>query len=132
MFLKKNDIIPLRDLNRGWWTEVSDNPYFVIAEENPAIILPFKEKYPTFSNNPFLTLNKLIIEISETICKCPALEIVFSGQYLKCYLDKPGLTTEDLKSYERIFDSEGTLELHGQRPYLLFINEDLTGVDLIE
>lgn len=128
-----DDIIPLSSFCQKDWFEVSENPYLAIAEDNPVIILLFKENYsPVISQNPLINLKKLITEISERVCKCPALEIVFSNQYLKCYLDKPGLTINDLKEYENIFDMQGTLELHGQRPYLLFINENISAGDLID
>lgn len=63
-------------------------------------------------------------EIFEKVCKCPVFEFVISDKYLKMYLDKQGLTTSDLETYESIFknEGEGTLELHAQRPYLLFVN----------
>lgn len=72
---------------------------------------------------PFISTIK---EIAENICTCPALEFVISTQYMKCYLDKPGLKVVDLVDYEDILQAPGKaeLELHPQRPYLLFINED--------
>ena len=35
----------------------------------------------------------------------------------------------DLKEYEKLFDAKGSLELHSQRPYLLFINDDFRGLE---
>lgn len=70
---------------------------------------------------PFLcTIEKM----AQEICSCPSLEFVISPQYLKCYLDKAGLKVSDLSGYEKIFGAEGQgeLELHPQRPYLLFLN----------
>lgn len=69
-------------------------------------------------------------EIFEKVCKCPVFEFVVSDKYIKIYLDKQGLTTEDLNAYEEIFQlkGEGTLELHPQRPYLLFVNTNIEEV----
>lgn len=63
-------------------------------------------------------------EIFDKVCKCPVFEFVLTDKYLKMYLDKQGLTTKDLETYESIFkeEGEGTIELHAQRPYLLFVN----------
>lgn len=71
---------------------------------------------------PFLLI---IEEFAEKICTCPSLEYVMSKQYIKCFLDKPGLKIEDLQKYEEILQTNGLaeLEMHPQRPYLLFINE---------
>lgn len=63
--------------------------------------------------------------LADNICRCPALEFVISAHYLKFYLDKPGLKLEDLQKVETLFDNKCTLELGVQRPYLLFINENL-------
>ena len=69
----------------------------------------------------------VIEDFAEQICTCPALEFVLSTQYVKCFLDKPGLRVENLIEYERILKAEGKgeLELHPQRPYLLFINDEV-------
>ena len=94
--------------------------------ENPALIINtnnFKSDQFEFSPT-FEVLDKVITYAAENICKCPALEIAFSSQYIKCYLDKPGITTEDISKYEEMFLLRGTLELFGQRPYLLLINDD--------
>ena len=70
---------------------------------------------------PFL---KTIEDFAEKICTCPSLEFVITGQYMKCFLDKPGLRVEDLNHYEEILNAKGKgeLELHPQRAYLFFIN----------
>ena len=68
---------------------------------------------------PFL---KTIEDFAEKICTCPSLEFIISPQYLKCFLD-------NLREYEEVLgaEGEGELELHPQRPYLLFINENSEG-----
>ena len=94
--------------------------------ENPALIIDthvFKSDVHTFSTT-FQVLDDTINYIANKICRCPALEIVFSNQYIKCYLDKPGITLDDIRKYEEIFRLKGTLELFGQRPYLLLINDN--------
>lgn len=75
-------------------------------------------------SNVFKVLHEAIEYAANNICKCPALEIVFSDQYIKCYLDKPGITLDDIEKYEKMFNLKGTLELFGQRPYLLLINDN--------
>lgn len=94
--------------------------------ENPALIINTNSfKSDQFEYSPtFEILDKVITYAAENICKCPALEIAFSSQYIKCYLDKPGITTDDVAKYEQMFGLRGTLELFGQRPYLLLINDD--------
>lgn len=76
--------------------------------------------------NIFYPFMKIINEFSEHICKCPSLEYVVSAQYIKCFLDKAGIKISDLKKYEEILEAKekGELEMHPQRPYLLFINEN--------
>ena len=76
----------------------------------------------------FYNFLSIIKEMSVEICQCPALEYVVSSQYVKCYLDKTGLNIEDLVKYEKILKAEakGELEMHPQRPYMLFINEEIT------
>lgn len=96
---------------------VGENPMLIINTNN------FKADQFEFSTD-FQLLDDIITYAADNICKCPALEIVFSNKYIKCYLDKPGITLEDVFKYEKMFGLKGTLELFGQRPYLLLINDD--------
>ena len=73
--------------------------------------------------NVFKPFLETIKEFADNICTCPSLEFVISELYIKCFLDKPNLGVSDLKKYEDILEAEGGLELHPQRPYLLFVNE---------
>ena len=75
-------------------------------------------------DNMFYPFMDIIEEIAKEVCTCPSLEFVISSQYIKCFLDKPGLKVSDLSKYEEVFkaNGQGELELHPQRPYLLFIN----------
>lgn len=77
--------------------------------------------------NVFYLFMSLIKEMADKICTCPSLEFVVSKEYIKCFLDKPGITINDLKKYEEILDAEdkAVLDFHPQRPYLLFINENM-------
>ena len=77
-------------------------------------------------DNLFYLFMLTISDFSEKVCKCPSLEFVISPQYIKCFLDKPGLTIDALSDYEDVLEAKGKaeLELHPQRAYLLFINED--------
>ena len=77
-------------------------------------------------DNIFYPFMNVITQFAEEICACPSLEFVISELYLKCFLDKPGIGVDDLKKYEEILNAEGKggLELHPQRPYLLFVNEE--------
>lgn len=69
----------------------------------------------------------IITSFAQKICTCPSLEFIVAKEYIKCFLDKPGLKISDLKTYEDILGvkGKGELELHPQRPYLLFINENI-------
>lgn len=127
----EQEILLVSSLNAELFNSVTDDALLMCVEDKLNLVLPFRKSGVniSISNDSFINLRFLIQKISDTICKCPALEIVFSNQYLKCYLDKPGLTVDDLQQYQKLFDAEGTLELHTQRPYLLFINENLTMED---
>ena len=94
--------------------------YFIIEELN------YKDISTKSCIHNFM---QVINAMSEEICQCPALEYVVSSQYIKCYLDKTGLTISDLSKYEKILESENPaeLEMHPQRPYLLFINNEGLG-----
>lgn len=93
----------------------NDNFYFTIGN----LSLDNLDK-----NNIFYPFIYVIDQMAQHVCSCPALEFTISSQYLKCYLDKPGLKVSDLSNYEKILKAKdlGELELHPQRPYLLFLN----------
>lgn len=93
--------------------------YLLTAQEENFIICTF-EKWED-ENSPF---KKYIMKIAENVCQCPALEFVVCGQYVKCFLDKGGLTVDDLVAYEKVMGTSGTLEMTPPRPYMLFINEN--------
>lgn len=72
------------------------------------------------SKSAFHTFIKVFNKVSDIICTCPMLEYAISPLYLKIYLDKPGLSVQQLIELEEFFNAKCTLELHN-RPYALFI-----------
>lgn len=97
--------------------------YTILTQEQLYVMIDdpvFSEK----SDSPFGYLMRIIKKMAEEICTCPVLEYSLSDTYIKCFLDKPGLKIEDLHKYEDILETvdDAELELHAQRPYLLFIN----------
>lgn len=118
-YLMDKDLKQLLDITKG------ANQGFLYSEENImhyALDYNEDETIPKISQ-PFINVLK---EISEKVCACPILEFVVSDKYIKMYLDKRDLTVDDLTKYEEIFGfpNEGTLMLHTQRPYLLFVNTE--------
>lgn len=66
-------------------------------------------------------LFKLLDEIGQYVCQCPALEYVISQNYIKIFIDKPNIEFINLQKLKDIFGVPFTLELQKQRPYCLFI-----------
>lgn len=111
------DTMKKYEINSSYLTVQDDNYVFITFEgwyKN-------SETDGRYIDNVF---KMYIDEIADKICTCPALEFVVSAQYIKCFLDKGGLTVDDLSSYEELMGAKGSLELTPQRPYLLFINEN--------
>lgn len=135
LIIFEKELIPLRAfIDLSEMARVKDSSSSLLPKyssigfigENPSLIIDtnnFKSDLFKFSDI-FQVLIDAIEYAADNICKCPALEIVFSDKYIKCYLDKPGITLEDVSKYEQMFNSKGTLELFGQRPYLLLINDN--------
>jgi len=105
-------------IKEGSFIASNEDSLFLVCKLDDDI-LENKEKQGLFKD--FISITN---EIFEKVCKCPVFEFIISDKYIKMYLDKQGLTTSDLEAYETIFkeEGEGTLELHVQRPYLLFVN----------
>lgn len=76
-------------------------------------------------SNPLCLFKAVIEELAKTVCACPALEFVISGSFIKCFLDKPNIVLEDVAKLDTIFDSKGILELNGQRPYVLYVRDEI-------
>ncbi len=97
--------------------------YTILTQEQLYVMIDdpvFSEK----TSSPFAYLMQIIQKMAEEICTCPVLEYSVTDTYIKCFLDKPGLKIDDLHKYEEILEvvDDAELELHTQRPYLLFIN----------
>lgn len=121
--LLKETMLNFEDFNRiNDYIEEGD-VYTILTQEQMYIMIDD----PVFSkktSSPFAYFMKIIQKMAEEVCTCPVLEYSVSDVYIKCFLDKPGLNIEDLHKYEEILEAKGDaeLELHSQRPYLLFIN----------
>jgi len=83
------------------------------------------EKKKDNQSNPLCLFKAVIEELAKTVCACPALEFVISGSFIKCFLDKPNILLEDVAKLDTIFDSKGVLELNGQRPYVLYVRDEI-------
>lgn len=70
--------------------------------------------------NPLCLFKYVVTQISELVCKCPALEFVVSETFIKCYIDKKNIPLNNLIKLDELFDSEGVLELGLQRSYVLY------------
>lgn len=78
------------------------------------------EVYSSFK--PFISV---ITTLRELVCACPALEYVISTEYIKVFLDVPNIKVSDLNKLIDVFHQDPFVEFAGDRPYLLFINEDM-------
>lgn len=107
----------ITNYNESYVTTHNDVLYFIIGDLSTKNLDEGDLLYPFVS---------LIEKFADKICQCPSLEYVVSNQYIKCFLDKPGLKLTDLEEYELILGAanKSELEMHPQRPYLLFINEN--------
>lgn len=140
-FIFEKEILPLKTLYlvHDWiYTDLeTDQAYLTSLNDIPMVVIPdlyFNQGELSENENhsSLISMLYMISIVADKICKCPALEIAFSDQYLKCYLDKPGLTMNDLENYQKMFGPNPTLELQVQRPYLLFINENMDVGDLYD
>lgn len=102
-----------------------DAAYVATGQDGMHLIIEINSDEPKAPLSMFNTFVQVIRFLADKVCKCPSLEFAISGQYLKFYLDKPGITLEELTIVEQLFNSKCTLELGIQRPYILFINENL-------
>ncbi len=104
--------------------DVMVNPqdtYVTHHDKNFYIIIPNIDDNMKNSSK-FDDFMKVIEYMAEHICQCPALEYVIYSNYIKCFLDKPGIKVADIVKLEELFNSECTLELGANRPYALFVN----------
>lgn len=128
---KQDNGINLEDLNKikkvFEKNHTFETPYLTTFEEEFHFTIPQIEKKKD-KKKPHLFM-AAIQKMADEICMCPSLEYVISSFYVKCFLDKPGLYVSDLSKYNEILQDKGTLELHAQRPYLLYVyygaNDDI-------
>lgn len=80
----------------------------------------------------FYPLMTVITHLRDLVCSCPALEYVISKEYIKVFLDVPNIKVSDLMKTFDVFKQDPFVELTGDRPYLLFINEDMYITEEIE
>lgn len=95
--------------------------YITTHDRNFYIIIPNINDNLKDSSK-FNDLIHVIEYMAEHICQCPALEYVISSNYIKCFLDKPGIKLSEVIKLEELFGEECTLELGANRPYALFVN----------
>lgn len=126
-FSLKEPLVTFNDISNLIAMYASDNSY--VTTKNDIIYITFNDISNDLikKNNSLYDFMTIIQEMSDKVCTCPSLEYIISREYIKCFLDKPGLRVSDLLEYENILEAKGKgeLELHPQRPYLLFINENL-------
>ena len=120
---KQDNGINLEDLNKikkiFEESHTFETPYLTTFEEEFHFTIPqIEEKKGKKKPHLFMAA---IRKMADEICMCPSLEYVISSFYVKCFLDKPGLYVSDLSKYNEILQDKGTLELHTQRPYLLYV-----------
>lgn len=84
------------------------------------------------NDSVFYPLMIMIKQLRDLVCSCPALEYVVSGEYIKVFLDVPNIKVSDLMKTLDAFKQDPFVELTGDRPYLLFINEDAYITEEIE
>lgn len=73
----------------------------------------------------FISFYEVIKVLRDIVCACPALEYVISREYLKVYLDLANIKLSDLWRLIDVFKQDPFIEFSGDRPYLLFINENM-------
>ena len=98
---------------------------YLLFHNDVSIVVEDIPKDVDTSQSKFKDLINVIHYLADHICRCPSLEFTISSQYIKFYLDKPGIKTSEICKVEDLFNAECTLELHLDRPYALFINENL-------
>lgn len=68
---------------------------------------------------------EIITVLRDLVCTCPALEYIISKEYIKVFLDVPNIQVSSLWKLVDVFKQDPFVEFSGDRPYLLFINEDM-------
>lgn len=70
-----------------------------------------------------LSLYNIIYKLADVLCTCPALQFVVSDLYIKVFIDLPNVTVQNLAEVDKLFDSQGVLELNNARPYVLYVKD---------
>ena len=124
---KESNLIHIRDIIDLLTDEFIDEDYLYLTALGDNIHLTYEcgdkvmhNDIPV--NSLFKDLFDLLEEVGEHICQCPALEYVISENYIKVFIDKPNIESNDLYNLKQVFGQEFTLELQKQRPYCLFLN----------
>lgn len=81
------------------------------------------EDMGNFGEGGFLFLYNVIYKLSDVLCSCPALQFVVSDLYIKVFIDLPNITVQNLVEVDKLFGSQGVLELNSARPYVLYVKD---------
>ena len=76
-------------------------------------------------SNIFKDIYKLIVVLRDKLCTCPALECILSPEYIKVFIDVPNIQLSNINAVSDILEQDPFLEFGADRPYLLYINEEL-------
>ena len=76
-------------------------------------------------DNLFKNIYQLIIILREKLCTCPALECILSPEYIKVFIDMPNVQLSNIVDASKALGQDPFLEFGADRPYLLYINEEL-------
>lgn len=68
-------------------------------------------------------LHKVIFNMAEVLCSCPALSYAISDSYVKIYIDIPNLHISNVNNVKKFFNSDGVIEIGSHTPYLLFVKD---------
>lgn len=73
----------------------------------------------------FKDIYSIIVVLRDNLCTCPALEFIISEEYIKIFIDLPNIQLSAVNKLNDIFKQDPFLELSADRPYLLYINEEV-------
>lgn len=124
---KESGLIHINDIIDLLEDDLIKEDYFYLTTLDNKIHLTYECANDITNNNIpntslFKKLFELLDEIGEHICQCPALEYIISQDYVKVFIDKPTIDSENIMDLAKVFGQSFTLELQKQRPYCLFIN----------
>lgn len=76
-------------------------------------------------SNIFKDIYKLIVVLRDKLCTCPALECILSPEYIKIFIDVPNIQLSNINDVSDVLEQDPFLEFGADRPYLLYVNEEL-------